>query len=139
MKHHRECQFDHRPAAVAQARHFVTEAMTAWGLADANAELAVSELATNAVRHAGNTFTVRITEYDNYVRVEVSNGSVLLPAVRQPTLDRDGGRGLFLVQAVTTGWGVVPSSHGKAVWFTVAARPELEPDRGASHRTLGAD
>jgi hypothetical protein len=119
----RECQFDHRPTSVAEARHFVTDAMAAWGLVNAGAELAVSELATNAVRHTGDRFTVRITEETGCVRVEVANGSSLLPSVRQATRDREGGRGLLLVEAVTSAWGVVPSSGGKTVWFTVPALP----------------
>lgn len=122
MPRWRERRFAHRLTSVAEARRFVADVLSVWGLADGDAVLAVSELATNAVRHAGTEFAVRVIREVGQVRVEVANGSPVLPSLPGPSTDREAGRGVQLVEAVATAWGVLPSSGGKAVWFTVPAR-----------------
>ena len=80
--------------------------------------VAVSELATNCVRHAGTDFSVDIEESAGRVRVEVADHGGGTPTVRSP---EPSGRGLLLVRELSDEWGVEPSrdSPGKCVWFTV--------------------
>ena len=86
--------------------------------------LAVSELVSNAVRHAGlvansDLIHLRIEADDDHVRVEVeqptSAGDVELVDPRV-TQDRFGGFGLRLVQASADAWGFEPGPPGR-VWF----------------------
>jgi anti-sigma regulatory factor (Ser/Thr protein kinase) len=97
------------------------------GLADA-AELVLSELLTNAVRHSAARTREVGTSYERDgtggVRLEVSDGSPVTPQLRTAALDAENGRGLGLVDMVTGGrWGVASNPHGggKTVWARIAA------------------
>jgi two-component sensor histidine kinase len=82
--------------------------------------LCVSELVTNALDHAAPPYELRIERSRSRLRVEVADASegqpVLLPV--KPTAVR--GRGIFLVEAVATTWGVQPTNDGKTVWAEFA-------------------
>lgn len=84
--------------------------------------LTASELAANVIRHARTEFTVRIIAEDEHIRLEVSDGSAILPAVEDLTESR---RGLRMVQMVSERWGVDPTQDGKTVWaeFSDTPRP----------------
>ena len=117
-----ERRFPHTPASVAQARRFVLGA-----LSDVPAEsremiaVMVSELATNALRHAETSFLVRVDQTPDTVRVEVSDGGRGEPAVRSPEPSEPSGRGLRIVESLSDAWGVTAASGaGKTVWFTLA-------------------
>jgi anti-sigma regulatory factor (Ser/Thr protein kinase) len=118
------------PASASTARRLVRQALAdcrceQWGDA---AELAVSELVTNAVLHAHTTLTVAVRCSPEGLHVEVRDGNPQLPAQRQYGDQATTGRGMTLVAAVTTSHGVVEiASGGKAVWFTIAAE-EAEPE-----------
>ena len=112
-------------AASAKAtRRFLAGVLASWRmgeLAGGDIELLASELVTNVIRHAASPFTV-IVRYDgDVVRVEVGDGSRALPEARRPTLDDETGRGLLLLDALASGWGVTPTVSGKRVWFEVPA------------------
>ncbi|WP_328298391.1 ATP-binding protein [Streptomyces sp. NBC_00435] len=103
--------------------------LTRWeleGLADA-AELALTELVANVVRHVpGRACVVLILRRPDGLRVEVSDGCPAPPlAPRTPGELDEGGRGLLLVEAVADRWGADPNSTGKTVWFECDARPPL--------------
>ncbi|MDT0345938.1 ATP-binding protein [Streptomyces sp. DSM 44938] len=86
-------------------------------LADAGA-LLVSELVTNSVRHSGSR-AVRVTVTRtgrNVVRVAVVDASRTMPERRHPRDDAVSGRGLVIVEALTTRWGTDPLPRGKRVW-----------------------
>jgi len=92
------------PRSAAAARRFVAGVLRSWRMLevlDGDVELLVSELASNAVRHAQSAFTVVLRYDGTCVRVEVGDGSPLLPEVLPPTLDQTSGRGLFLVEAMS--------------------------------------
>jgi sigma-B regulation protein RsbU (phosphoserine phosphatase) len=96
------------------------------GLVD-EALLLVTELVTNAVVHAGTEIELRIETSADGLRVEVidrSPGSlpVMKPA---PAETREGGRGVFLLDALATEWGTRHFSGGKSVWFQLG--PPREP------------
>ncbi|MEV0000291.1 ATP-binding protein [Streptomyces sp. NPDC050848] len=95
-------------------------------LADA-AELALTELVANVVRHVpGRRCTVLILREPHGLRVEVADttSGPLYAKTAEPLAE--GGRGLTLVEAVTDRWGVEPSSGGKTVWFECDA-PAPQP------------
>jgi anti-sigma regulatory factor (Ser/Thr protein kinase) len=109
---------------VGRARRFVAEQLAAIGIVDptGDAELITSELVTNAVIHARTPITVRIVPNDEGARVEVVDGSELMPGPRTATVASRGGRGLTLVDHLARAWGVNRTTAGKTVWFVV--RPE---------------
>ena len=112
------------PRSVGLARHHVKEACTAagWmGPLDA-AALLVSEVATNAVLHAyGPEIHVEVSATPHHLRVEVLDGSPDLPLPRRAGDGAENGRGLALVEALASGWGVTSTADGKTFWFTIEA------------------
>jgi anti-sigma regulatory factor (Ser/Thr protein kinase) len=110
--------FPASPDAVTQARRFVVDTAREWGLAQIaeDLQLIASELAGNAFRHAHSEFTVAISKDASSLRVAVADRSHALPEQRRPTNSSNSGRGLLLVAALSTKWGVQPSIEGKVVW-----------------------
>lgn len=92
-------------------------------------ELIVSELATNAVRHAGTPFRVRVERDGESVRVAVDDRSDDRPERVEPDGYR-GGRGLRIVDTLASEWGTEPADGGgKRVW----ARVDLPGQRLPAH------
>ncbi|MEN8649510.1 ATP-binding protein [Streptomyces sp. 21So2-11] len=124
------------PAARAFARGVLGEA-GGRGLDDVL--LCVSELATNAVRHGvpvGGAFLLKVGADARCVRVECHDAGRRLPRVRHPDHDEQGGRGLLLVDAVASRWGVGERPFGKFVWFELdTAEPGGPPARVAARLT----
>ncbi|MFJ3136584.1 ATP-binding protein [Streptomyces sp. NPDC086843] len=117
------------------ARHLAAGQRAAWGWpydAEGNrtASLLVAELATNAVRHGrvrGRDFALRLTLYaqDATLRIEVTDAR---PDRRPPSVgtltpagqDTESGRGLLLVEALSTHWGTTAGDpYTKTVWCEV--------------------
>ena len=96
------------------------------------AQLAISEIVTNALVHAGTSMRLRILTADQRVRVELADGSPRLPSQRAFGVASPTGRGLMLVQELVTRWGAHPTPDGKVVWFEMsggeAALDELLPE-----------
>ncbi|MET9219118.1 ATP-binding protein [Streptomyces sp. NPDC003300] len=114
---------------MGRARHELRLAVNAWGmtgLAD-TAVLVLSELFTNAVRHArGPEDRLVETRYerltDGALRIEVHDANSVRPEAREPSVDAESGRGLALVDVLTAGrWGVSERlGVGKLVWAVCA-------------------
>ncbi|PWI07277.1 hypothetical protein DIZ27_28890 [Streptomyces sp. NWU339] len=87
-------------------------------VADA-AELAVSELLANVIRHVPGRRCGICFLLPGGVRVEVSDRCPRLPVPTAGDTLAEGGRGLVIVAAVTDRWGVAPrpDGRGKTVWF----------------------
>jgi hypothetical protein len=86
------------------------------------------ELATNAMVHAGTSFTVVLGASEDAVWLEVFDGSGVDPALVVPRALETSGRGLVIVQALSRDWGVtVNASGGKSVWaeFDIASSASL--------------
>jgi len=82
--------------------------------------LCLSEVVTNAVLHASTPITVTATGVrGDSVRVEVTDRSTVLPVHRRFEGVSPTGRGLHLLDRLTTAWGVEVLPHGKTVWFEI--------------------
>lgn len=94
-----------------------------------DALLIVSELVTNAVRHGRPEVVLHLETTSDRVRIEVHDASDELPLVPvdQPAADRPSGRGLLIVAATASDWGIARRTGrpGKTVW----AELRLDPDR----------
>jgi DNA-binding NarL/FixJ family response regulator len=113
--------------AARAARRFVDETLTRWecGAKLEDVRLLVSELVTNAVIHAGSEADVSVLLLRDAIRVEVADDSTDPPVPRDAAVSDLGGRGLALVEALSTAWGVDIKEDGKVVWFEV---PRLDAD-----------
>lgn len=126
-------RFPNDPAAVRAARSYAVSELSAYSrdLLEV-VELLVSELAGNAVRHTDSSFQVRIGVDRRKIRISVSDRGPGRPVVRDLDPNALTGRGLALVDLLSSSWGIRPSrspAGGKAVWFVL----EL-PDRRAGSR-----
>jgi two-component sensor histidine kinase len=99
----------------------VASAFGGWGLDEGleDAQLLVSELCSNVIRHAGTTMVlaVRWAPDERTVRVSVHDGSTLMPKVQAQSDVASSGRGLRIVSGVARRWGSHRSALGKTVWF----------------------
>jgi hypothetical protein len=109
-------------ASAAMARRFVASTLEAWGFADFEeaAILLVSELVGNAILHAGTDMNLFVSREGNRLRIEVSDGSPVLPRRKHYSATSGTGRGLALVDSLSHDWGAERSGSGKTVWFELA-------------------
>ena len=86
--------------------------------------LLVTELITNAVRHAGApTVDLLVVVTGPAVRVEViDQGPGFKPARDNRRGGAEGGWGLFLVERMSDRWGVGNEDPGNRVWFELDRR-----------------
>jgi PAS domain-containing protein len=118
------------PDAVMHARRFSARTLRSWDVvAEADTVLlVVSELVTNALVHTQGALRLDLTLAADRLRVTVSDSSPRAPA--KPVVvdwESTGGRGLFLVEALSAAWGSVPVGGGKQVWSEiVVSRPETD-------------
>jgi GAF domain-containing protein/anti-sigma regulatory factor (Ser/Thr protein kinase) len=112
------------PEAAAAAREALRGLLGEARLEVDTAELLVSELVGNAVRHAQpGDVLLRATLVDGLLRVEVQDRSSHVPALgATPPWESETGRGLLLVESLALRWGAEPLPGGKQLWF------ELRPD-----------
>jgi len=90
-----------------------------------NARLLVSELVTNAIRHAEGDVELVVDGGHGRLRVEVTDhGPGFTPAPRAARQDLSSGWGLHILAHTASRWGV-ESDGGTRVWF------ELDTDRSA--------
>jgi serine/threonine-protein kinase RsbW len=109
--------------SVGAARRYVRDVLRGHPLSDIDAvELMVSELATNSVKHAHSDYKVSINNSGGEIRVEVRDTGRGQPVLRFPAPTEPSGRGLRIVEALSTAWGTVDSPHGKTVWFTLPSK-----------------
>lgn len=115
--------------AVKIARDLVMTTVRDWGMSRlaGDVELVVSELVTNALRHA-SVCADGMSGYENVIQLSamrrgaelicaVRDGSENLPTRREPDFMAETGRGLHLVSCFSRRWGAVPTiTGGKFVW-----------------------
>ncbi|WP_217167396.1 ATP-binding protein [Streptomyces sp. AC512_CC834] len=115
--------------SVGRARTLFREQAASWELPQDvtdTAELLLSELMTNAYRHAkvpaGREIWARCVVADNRLRITVTDADTALPAPATACPEDESGRGLALVATLADDWGVErrECGIGKEVWFEVA-------------------
>lgn len=118
--------FPESAASIRSARNFVATHLqgadhdSRWA-----AVAAVSEVATNSVRHAHSDFTVKLTYDVEQIRIDVTDTGPGMPVRRTPAASDIGGRGLNILDALSDQWGVVKSPGSKTVWFTIRPRAQM--------------
>lgn len=109
------------PEGLAEARLTLRQALEAWelpGLAD-DIEVAAGELLVNVLLHTegGAVMTLEVVPAPvRRVRLTVQDRSSVWPRRRSPGEAATSGRGLLMIDALSTHWGVEPRGDGKAVW-----------------------
>ena len=121
--------------SVPQARRHVAATLEQWhldGLVDA-ACLLVSELVTNAVLHARTAMTLTVARDGDGVRVSVTDGSPVPPALRRHSDTATTGRGLRLLDQLADAWSADAMGNSKSVWFTLSTSRDPWQSAGTSH------
>jgi anti-sigma regulatory factor (Ser/Thr protein kinase) len=115
-------------SSVTQARRGARKVLATWNaeVFEWAASQLVSELAANAVLHAGTPFVVSLSLRGSRLRCEVTDTSSRPPRVRHYSAEASTGRGMRLVEQLSSAWGVIHRPDGKTVWF------ELDRARGDS-------
>ena len=110
-------------ASVRTARQFVDEMLVEWKIDELrdDALLVVSELTANAITHAQSSCLLRLSVNDSALRIEVVDTGEGTPEPQPSSSTKEHGRGLHLIAALTTAWGmeVIPG-EGKLVWAELA-------------------
>jgi anti-sigma regulatory factor (Ser/Thr protein kinase) len=109
-------------ASAQIARSHVADALAGLRRADLadDASSLVSELVTNAVLHARTEITLSLEPCRDGLRVAVTDGSPVLPRWSPHLATATSGRGLLLVERLSTRWGAEPlQGGGKVVWAEI--------------------
>jgi anti-sigma regulatory factor (Ser/Thr protein kinase) len=112
-----------KPASVRTARVFTAGVLGDDGVEGSVIELSillVSELVTNAAAHARSSFHVTVHVDSRWVRVEVEDAGAGEPVLRPSIENELNGRGLAVVDRLSTDWGTDRRQGGKVVWFEIA-------------------
>src|ERR1700761_6559852 len=119
-------RFPATTVSVGQARRFLLALLQARGAQGEDLDalvLMLSELATNAVQHAGTEFEVAVSfsPGGTTVRVEVRDEAPGLPSPSEELPDAPHGRGLHIGQTLADRRGIEVRRDrpGKTVWFSV--------------------
>jgi len=116
------------PRSVPLARRFVTDLLEEWNLRGLvpTAALLATELVANAVRHVTGTCALELTHVEGMLRIAVADLGHGMPDLQVLGPASENGRGLHIVSAFSTAWGVDHLDDGaKLVWA------ELAPERSA--------
>jgi anti-sigma regulatory factor (Ser/Thr protein kinase) len=122
------------------ARQRLAAELTAAGIFDGvvgDAVLVVSELLSNAIRHArplpGSNLLLAWELNDGAVEIAVSDGGAATrPMTAQATVSSLGGRGLDIVGYLARNWGVRTDDTGLTVWAVMAVPADRPGQRGAA-------
>ena len=132
------------PGAPYQARRHVRRAMASWGIRAElieTAALIASELVANAANARPGTesaeqIVLTLWYGRQALRIEVTDGSTNPPLLTQVPPDAESGRGLFIVDALTSEWSYtfLPAGLGKTVYcvLPIGDRPGADDLPAAS-------
>lgn len=125
----------HAPSSVVAARWHITTHLRDAGIvspAIGDATVVVSELLTNAILHArplpGAQVLVAWALHERSLELAVSDGgSMTRPRTARASLSSIGGRGLAIVEHLSSRWGVLPHDFGLTVWAVLPAPASGRP------------
>ncbi|MBV8951614.1 MAG: ATP-binding protein [Actinobacteria bacterium] len=110
-----------------RAREFVADVLTRASVTPRtrdDAVLLVSEVVTNAVRHAHSDAVIAVNVSDEHLRIGVTDQGPGWPEEQSyaDTVPRcqPGGLGLQLVAELAGRWGTYRVGEGKTVWFELS-------------------
>jgi anti-sigma regulatory factor (Ser/Thr protein kinase) len=132
------------PASAADARERLAQDLRDMPRAFVDdARLIISELVSNALRHARPLpdGSVRVTWLYEAGCLEVAvtdGGSPTLPHIARASEDSLGGRGLAIVSAIADDWGVRREDSTNSVWATLSLASDLCSDRDTGIGTFGS-
>ena len=114
----------HVPSSATRARRALVDHLDLVGVPEetvGDAELAISELVGNAVRHARPCSAgglIACWQIDlNMLRIDVLDGGAeTLPELHLSTAEEPFGRGLEIIAAIAGDWGVDRQDDGTRVW-----------------------
>ncbi|MFH9851171.1 ATP-binding protein [Streptomyces althioticus] len=139
VQHRCVLPFEALPSEVRLLRRAATAQLDQWGVPTAGdvAELAVTELATNVIKHVGegSAATLILERKREVLRVEMHDKASELPSLRVADCASECGRGLHLLAAMAVDWGAVATAAGKAVWCEIV----LGQDAGCLRMERAAD
>ncbi|MFB7557960.1 ATP-binding protein [Streptomyces brevispora] len=120
-----ELPFLAEPAEVAGLRRVMRLHLRLWGLPDVveAAELCVSELVANVIRHVGEgtPSTLEVGMNGTHLRVALRDPDAsALPTLVHADSGDESGRGMALLDAVSDRWGVILGASSKLVWCDLA-------------------
>ncbi|MET9722977.1 ATP-binding protein [Streptomyces zaomyceticus] len=129
---------------VAALRRIVRLHLKTWGLPRqvGAAQLCVSELVTNVIRHVGSgtPTSLRISMNGTYLRIEVRDPDCrALPTLVAAGPDSEAGRGVALVDAIADRWGVLLGSDRKVAWCEIATDLNASNGHGGGVRVTRAE
>ena len=116
------------PSGATAGRHAVTAALTetlhSLGSEDRRADqelvyeagVVATELLSNAAQACRSRIALRLDVHHDSIRIEVYDDGPGVPVERQARADDVGGRGLRIVDSLSTSWGTIPRPAGKCVW-----------------------
>jgi anti-sigma regulatory factor (Ser/Thr protein kinase) len=108
---------------VPLARGFVGDLLSQWDLSELipAVELIASELVANAVQHVAGPCALELTAYDSVLQIAVADAGHGMPDLQVLGPMNESGRGLHIVTAFSTAWGVDHlDDGGKLVWAELA-------------------
>jgi len=112
------------PGSVTLARNLLTQLLGQWEMEDFVdlASLLITELVGNAIRHVPGACAVELTRRGDVLRIVVVDSGPGMPDLQSPGISTFGGRGLHIVNALATRWGIDRLEDGsKAVWAELAS------------------
>ncbi|WP_433889864.1 ATP-binding protein [Streptomyces sp. CA-111067] len=131
-------EFDCAPSAAKLARDHASDTFGYWRIPEStldDARVVVSELVTNAIKHAArparsvaHPYVLTLCRMPDCVVIYVQDGDRTPPVLRKLSDGDGGGRGLHLVEQLSAQWGYAYPSpgFGKSVWAKLVV-PELSP------------
>ncbi|MEV7957829.1 ATP-binding protein [Streptomyces sp. NPDC058316] len=121
--------FTAEPVVVRDLRRAVRGQLVEWRLSVfiEEAELAVSELAANVIKHVGRgaVATLVLEATADRLRIELHDKSYQVPVLGSVACDDERGRGLYLLAGMAADWGTLLTATGKAVWCELSGDPEM--------------
>ncbi|MFG2171247.1 ATP-binding protein [Streptomyces niveus] len=139
-----EVSFTAEPRVVARVRRAMRLHLSLWGLSDLEdlAQICVSELVANVINHVGRAtpVTLAVSTDGAHIRIELSDPDArAMPTLLAPTSGAESGRGLMILDAVASRWGVIPRADSKVVWCELATGLEVPNDHPRDLRVAQAE